>query len=417
MLFRAAERLDAGRLGRALDALAAHHDALRARFRRAEGAWRAEIAAAEPPVHVTVEEVAPEGLATALAALQTSLDLAEGPVFRAAILRLPDADRLLWVVHHLVVDWVSWAALLPDLEAAYVALGRGEAPDLPPPTDAFADWARAVAEGAVAPEWAGDEDHWRRLAEEPAATVPLAEGEDRAGEAATLSVALDAATTAALLGPAARRHDAGMEDLLLAALAAAARPLAGPGRLRVMLEGHGRDSLLAPGEVSRTVGWFTSFHPVAVPLPEPGAAPPVAAARDARRAVPRNGLGYLLAATRPGGPRVPVRIGLNYLGRVDDAAGGALLRLAVEDAGPATHPAAPRALPLEFLAQVAEGRLRVALTFTPARADPAAMRALLDRMAAALGALAADGAGDAAPDTRLAGLDAGALDALLSDWD
>jgi aryl carrier-like protein len=127
MLLHAAQRLDEAAMARALDAIAGHHDALRARFKQHGETWAAEILEAEPTTTVVTIETTPDGLAGASARIQASLDLGAGPLFRAAILRLPDADRLLWVVHHLVVDWVSWRALLPDLKMAYDAAVRGEA--------------------------------------------------------------------------------------------------------------------------------------------------------------------------------------------------------------------------------------------------------------------------------------------------
>jgi non-ribosomal peptide synthase protein (TIGR01720 family) len=180
----------------------------------------------------------------------------------------------------------------------------------------------------------------------------------------------------------------------------------------VIIEGHGREALLAPLEVSRTTGWFTSFHPVALTLAE-GAAP-VAAVRAAVRAVPRRGLGYLLQAMRPEGVVIPAEIGLNYLGRMEEDGATAALRVADEPAGPALDPEAARPLPIEILAQVAEGRLQLALTFTPQRIAPAAMQGLLDRMLAALTALSTEAA--AAPDTRLSGLAPEALDDVLAGW-
>ncbi|MDB5370316.1 MAG: hypothetical protein JWP20_1874 [Roseomonas sp.] len=413
MLLRSAERLDPKGVAQALDALAAHHDALRSRFDLTGEAPTAEIAATEPPVQIDVIETTLAGLEAACAVVQASLDLTRGPVFRAAILRLPDADRLLWVIHHLAVDWVSWRILLPDLELAYAAGQRGETVALPPRTDGFADWARAMAAGTAG--WRDDAKWWKQLAAADSVTLPIPAGEDLASDAVTITTSIDAAGTEALLGSACQRHDADMQDLLLAALATATVPLTGPGTLRVMVEGHGRDPLLAPQDVSRTVGWFTSFHPVVIPLPT-GEAVPVAEMRAALRGVPRHGLGYLAQAARSGGIAVPVQIGLNYLGRLEEGVAGteSMFRVAEESSGPGVDPRAQRPLPVEILAHVADGRLSIALTFNPRHADPALLRALLDRMAAALAAIPQ---ATAAPDTRLAGLPASALDAILSDWD
>ncbi|MCZ7019437.1 condensation domain-containing protein, partial [Salmonella enterica] len=51
---------------------------------------------------------------------QRSLDLSQGPLLRAVLVGMADgSQRLLLVIHHLVVDGVSWRILLEDLQTAY----------------------------------------------------------------------------------------------------------------------------------------------------------------------------------------------------------------------------------------------------------------------------------------------------------
>jgi non-ribosomal peptide synthase protein (TIGR01720 family) len=99
----------------------------------------------------------------------------------------------------------------------------------------------------------------------------------------------------------------------------------------VDVEGHGREPLTAGLDLSRTVGWLTSVHPVRLdPGPEeaagiraggPAAGRVVKQVKEQLRAVPGDGLGYgllrylnpataglLAALTSP-------QIGFNYLGR------------------------------------------------------------------------------------------------------
>ena len=62
-------------------------------------------------------------------AIQRTLDLSNGPVFRAVWIDAADGGaRLLLVAHHLVVDAVSWRIVVNDLERAYECLARGERP-------------------------------------------------------------------------------------------------------------------------------------------------------------------------------------------------------------------------------------------------------------------------------------------------
>ena len=57
---------------------------------------------------------------------QRSLNLIHGPLVRVVLYRMPAgvSDRLLFVIHHLAVDGVSWRILIEDLVSA---LGRAPA--------------------------------------------------------------------------------------------------------------------------------------------------------------------------------------------------------------------------------------------------------------------------------------------------
>ena len=50
---------------------------------------------------------------------------------KAVVYRLPDADRLLLAIHHLVVDGVSWRILLEDLASGYRQAARRPADHVP----------------------------------------------------------------------------------------------------------------------------------------------------------------------------------------------------------------------------------------------------------------------------------------------
>ena len=58
--------------------------------------------------------------------------------------------RLLLVLHHLVVDGVSWRILLPDLAAAWARVRAGEAAELAGVATSVRRWTHALAEEACA---------------------------------------------------------------------------------------------------------------------------------------------------------------------------------------------------------------------------------------------------------------------------
>jgi len=53
-------------------------------------------------------------------------------------------SRLLLVIHHLVVDGVSWRILVEDLQTTYQQLERGEAIKLPSKTTSFKQWSEQL---------------------------------------------------------------------------------------------------------------------------------------------------------------------------------------------------------------------------------------------------------------------------------
>ena len=420
VLLRSADRLDPEALAKAVDALAAHHDMLRVRYAGAASgnSAAAEILPAEPPVTLEVTEVRPEQLAQACASMQASLNLAAGPVFRAAILRLPDGDRLFFVVHHLAVDAVSWRILLDDLETAYAATRRGTTPVLPARTESFADWARVLRRESTGRDLAVDRDWWSRSELQATARLPIADGPDLAGDAVALVAAASPTVTGLLLDRVSAGDGTDVQDLLLAALAVALRGVIGPGRFPVLLEGHGREAALASLDVSRTVGWFTTFHPLGLNLDHATAPAQLKAARQAVRATPNRGACYLLF---DGWSPIPAQLSVNYLGRFDGGeVPGRVFDLAAEKSGPASDPGSRRPVPVEFLASVADGRLQLGLTFNPNLTDPTTIQALLDGVLAALPALAevAPEPGGTAEPSRFAPgrLGEAELDVLLEGW-
>ncbi|HEX7239391.1 MAG TPA: non-ribosomal peptide synthase/polyketide synthase, partial [Longimicrobiaceae bacterium] len=199
LLLTPREALDPLRLDGAMAALEAHHDALRLRFGRGEeGAWT--------PVHAGTGDRTPPGvldlahlpgeerrraLETAAGQVQRSLELARGPLLRAALFDLGGGgQRLLLVVHHLVVDGVSWRILLEDLEAAYAQLARGEAVRLPAKTTSWRAWAERLAEHARSAPVAEEAAYWTAQAAKEVAPLPVddAGGENTVAEARAVTV-------------------------------------------------------------------------------------------------------------------------------------------------------------------------------------------------------------------------------------
>ncbi|MBF0527359.1 MAG: amino acid adenylation domain-containing protein, partial [Deltaproteobacteria bacterium] len=115
---------DAQGLAAVLKKIQEHHDALRMTYRDTGEELIQEIAALDYPLSFEIKDLrgflqTRDKMAAVCAAVPETLDLAAGPMMKVVLFRLDDEDRLLIVIHHLVVDGVSWRILLEDLNRGY----------------------------------------------------------------------------------------------------------------------------------------------------------------------------------------------------------------------------------------------------------------------------------------------------------
>jgi amino acid adenylation domain-containing protein/non-ribosomal peptide synthase protein (TIGR01720 family) len=360
----------------AIGQLIEHHDALRLRL--VDDKQR--FVAPQGPVPFERVVLENDALEEATARVQTTLDLASGPVFRAVLFEHPGAQaQLLLCAHHLVVDGVSWRILLEDLATAYQSQSSVESAALPPKTTSFKCWAERLFEYAQSEQLHAEAELWlddRFFAASHAPTDPGLEG-----EAQSVVASLSPTETQTLLQTVSAAHGARIngvriDDMLLAALGKALEALK-PGPWLVDVEGHGREELFDDVDLSRTVGWFTTIYPL---LLEPGADPVMV--RDARRNLPHGGIGYgvlryLAAHSELSAIRSDVCF--NYLGQFDQAlSASGPFKLAGEPLRACRSPRARRSYALEINALVSDGCFSVLFTHLEAQHS----RAVVERLAA-----------------------------------
>ncbi|MEU0600941.1 amino acid adenylation domain-containing protein, partial [Streptomyces sp. NPDC006393] len=249
-----------------------------------------------------------------------------------------ETNRLLIVLHHLVVDGVSWRILLPDLVSAWQRTEPAAG------GTSLRRWTHALAEEAATPKRVAELPVWQEIlsGDEPVLGArELDPARDITATVDTVRVQVPADVTEALLNTLPTVFRGGVDDGLLTGLALA---LARWRRTRgesasstlVRLEGHGREEHLIPGaDLSSTLGWFTAMYPVRLDVTGVdmsdafaggrAAGKAVKAVKEQLRAVPDHGIGYgLLRHLNPdtapalSGRRRP-QIGFNYLGKASGA--------------------------------------------------------------------------------------------------
>ncbi|MBG4856127.1 non-ribosomal peptide synthase/polyketide synthase [Pseudomonas aeruginosa] len=431
VLLEPGQALDGTLLETALQALLAHHDALRLGFRLEDGTWRAEHRAVEAGEVLLWQQSVADGQALEALAeqVQRSLDLGSGPLLRALLATLGDgSQRLLLVIHHLVVDGVSWRILLEDLQTAYRQLQAGQAVALPAKTSAFKAWAERLQAHARDGGLEGERGYWLAQLEGVSTELPCddREGAQSVRHVRSARTELTEEATRRLLQEAPAAYRTQVNDLLLTALARVIGRWTGQADTLIQLEGHGREELFEDIDLTRTVGWFTSLFPLRLsPVAELGAS--IKRIKEQLRAIPHKGLGfgalrYLGSAEdRAALAALPSpRITFNYLGQFDgsfSADSSALFRPSADAAGSERDSDAPLDNWLSLNGQVYAGRLGIDWSFSAARFSEASILRLADAYRDELLALiehccAADVEGVTPSDFPLAGLDQRQLDAL-----
>nr|QIE08756.1 non-ribosomal peptide synthetase [Amycolatopsis benzoatilytica] len=310
-LVRTPPELTQDRLTQLLQTLLDRHDVLRATFDQTMTV-RPRGAAAAVVRRVELTDVAAQ-LPDVMEAELRELDPAAGQMARFVWFDGGPhrAGRLLLLLHHLVVDAASWGILVPELADLWA--GR----ELPPLGTSFREWAQALPEAAR--RKAAELDRWRDIRSGPDPVLGarrLDPAVDTRATVRSIRTVLDADLTRALLTAVPERLGVPVDVVLLTAFARAVVRWRGePGPVLLAVENHGREEQLVPGaDLSGTVGWFTSVHPVRL---DPADVHTVAR----QLALPDNGIGhgllrYLDSAAAAELAALPEpQIEVNYLGQ------------------------------------------------------------------------------------------------------
>jgi len=434
MLLRVPAGMRQGDLTAALQTVLDHHDALRLRVVDTDqaDAWGLEVAAPQAiKAETCLQRLDIAGL-DAAGFNECLAGAARGAVDRLAprsgvMLQAvwfdagpAAAGRLLFSIHHLAVDGVSWRILVPDLAAAWGAIAAGGEPELLPKGSSLRRWSERLTAAATDDVRTREFGFWQEMLSAPSLTLinGAFDGErDTAGSAGHLTVTLPAAVTGALLTRVPAAFHAGINDVLLTGLAVALarwcrRRGQGGGTGHAVLidvEGHGREEIVPGIELSRTVGWFTSLYPVRL---DPGQLDidealtggaalgrALKAIKEQLHAVPEHGLGYgllryLNAQTSESLRALPQpQLGFNYLGRFGAGAAATDWGVAGEAAalGSGGDPAMRLSHALSVNALTLEGpdgpALSASWSWAPSLLGEAEVRTLAQDWFAALAAL------------------------------
>lgn len=461
MLYRP-EGYDEHALRHALQAITTHHDALRIVFHTANRhsdymvdddhvqgeitAWNRRTEDGEA-YHLEVydcmdlnEAERTEQIEALCNELQASISLEQGPLMRLGLFRCPDGDHLLMVIHHLVVDGVSWRILFEDLAAAYEQASQGaEIIQLPHKTDSFQTWAQQLRAYAEGPAMEQEQTYWAAIAQTDVAPLPVDYDQtdnDQAGERMPLIADSETVTavwsmeeTEQLLKLANRTYRTEMNDLLLTAVGMALQAWSGQERFLIQLEGHGREHIIPEVDISRTIGWFTTQYPVLLDMPQAMTlGQRIKHVKEGLRSVPNKGIGYgILKYMTDSGRLLSMaeleanpEISFNYLGQFDQDMESNELQSSSYNGGMPLSPTMARAYTLDFNGMISGGQLGLTISYSTTSYRSNTMEALARLLEASLREILLHCISKEQPeltpsDISYKGLDVDSLDRLLAE--
>ena len=382
-----------------------HHDVLRVHFKEKNGKVQQYNRSEDLALDVTqydlrewnmtneenVEQTSVEKLSAIAGQLQASIDLADGNLMKIAHFRLDDGDRLLVIIHHLVIDGVSWRILSEDIEQLYQQFQRKESLILPPKTHSYQDWAKGLHNYANSDTLLEQLPYWKEAVSMDWKLPKDHEAENKTSDTSFVSFYLDTKKTTQLLTKVHKAFFTQINDVLLAALSASFYHTFGDEKIIINLEGHGREAILKNININRTVGWFTNDYPLALSYHKKWD-DQIKGIKESLRAVPNKGIGYgilkyLTLEENKKGYHFNKNVSsivFNYLGQFDEEVDNLSFTIAEESYGMTEHPAEDRVHELEFSGMVVEKSLKMSLIFSHQQFETATINRLMENFEKAL---------------------------------
>lgn len=266
------QTLEPAILDEAINALLAHHDAMRARFTQEGGVWRQTID--EPRRHKIVSTVDLSHLDSDTCEQQVndiashlvkSFDLSTGPLIKVVQIDVGSGrpKRLLFAIHHSIIDGFSLQIISEDIATACQQLLENRPVELPQRTTSVKDWIARLEEYANSEELKREAQYWLGLPwnDMPKLPADYAGGEHKryVGSHTEVPSSLPEKDTLRLMNDLPQRYGVSTFDALIAALVATLSAWLQNDNVMLCVHGSGRNVLpdMQGLDLSRTVGWLS----------------------------------------------------------------------------------------------------------------------------------------------------------------
>ena len=189
------------------------------------------------------------------------IDISEGKMLSVTLFHGIEKDYLSIILHHLVVDGVSWRILLENIENIYDSLKNNKEVILPKKTTSFKEWADNIYFYAQKDEVKEEgRSYWNNvIGEDKGCDKSLVNYEQNMIK---VSKSLSEEKTKDLIYEVNKKYGTEINDILITALGMAINEWKNTDRAVVSLESHGRNHDFKDVDITNTIGWFTNNYPI-----------------------------------------------------------------------------------------------------------------------------------------------------------
>ena len=292
---------------------------------------------------------------------------------KLGLFHLEDGDRLLIVIHHLVIDGISWRILFGDIETLYNQYKEGEGFDLPLKSDSFKSWSEKLSSYANSESFLTEKSYWKKLESMSVASIPkdFDNKDNIVKDIGILSFSLNKSDTKLLLSSVNNAFNTDINDILLTGLGLGIKKTFGNSQVLIALEGHGREEILEDMDIGRTIGWFTSLYPVILDISFGNdLGRQIKEVKEVLHQVPNKGIGYgILRYLTSNEHKLDIefnfkpQISFNYLGQFDADLKQTSFYIARESVGNMHSERMQMVYELDVSGIIERGRLRILIAY------------------------------------------------------
>ncbi len=224
--------------------------------------------------------------------LHSELSIKEGNMTSFAKISTNYGDYLIIVMHHLIVDGVSWRIILEDINTLMGQYQSGTSITLPKTHNSFGQYVSDFVEKVNRGGYNEEVYYWQDITENIGESILEIKNTMIYKDLSRNTRTLDKVYSNAVK-TVNEKLGTNVNEVLLAALGLAIKRCLKTKEFLVNLEGHGRRELNGNTDLTRTIGWFTTLFPVRLNLcNSDNIINYVRRVRETVNSVPGNGEGY-----------------------------------------------------------------------------------------------------------------------------